>query len=58
MPRFVGKQSNTSAYLASFFILFVGALVFLEYVGAVNFVNGFGRERLHMPTRDMPTRDR
>jgi hypothetical protein len=48
MPRFVGKQSNTSAYLASLVILFVAAMVALEYAGVVDFVNGFGREKLEI----------
>jgi hypothetical protein len=42
MPRLVGKQSNSSAYISLAVVAIVGAAVSLEYTGAVDYVPQFG----------------
>lgn len=50
MPRLVGRQSNTSAQLTLLILATIGVLTGLEYLGAINVVNGFGNDRLEIRT--------
>lgn len=47
MPRLVGRQSNTSSYVTFAFLLglIIGAGVIGEYVGAINLIPSFGKDR-------------
>ncbi len=50
MPRLVGKQSNTSAQLTLLITAAIGVLTGLEYMGAINVINGFGNDRVEIRT--------
>ncbi len=45
MPRLVGKQSNTGLYASLILLAAVAGFVGLEYIGAINVIPGFGKER-------------
>ena len=42
MPRLIGKQSNPAIPLSLLMIATVAAAIGLEYVGAIDVVDGFG----------------
>ena len=48
MTRFIGKKSNAPLYLASFAVTIVATLVTMEYLGAIDVVSDFGREKLEL----------
>ena len=48
MTRFIGKKSNAPLYLTSFAVAIVASLVTMEYLGAIDIVPGFGREKLEL----------
>ena len=45
MPRLIGQQSNNSWYVMLVLILVIAAAGFLEYLGVINVIPGFGHER-------------
>jgi hypothetical protein len=50
MPRLIGKQSNPAIPLSLFLLTSIAVITALEYVGAINIINGFGNERLEIRT--------
>jgi hypothetical protein len=50
MPRLIGKQSNPAIQLSLFLLTAIAVLTALEYVGAINVVNGFGDDQLENRT--------
>jgi hypothetical protein len=50
MPRLVGKQSNPAATSTLLILAAIGILTGLEYIGAINVINGFGNDRLEIRT--------
>jgi len=50
MSRLVGKQQDYSLLIAFLIILGFGITGGLEYIGATNFVSGFGPDRSHITT--------
>lgn len=43
MPRLVGEQRNPITPISLLVLIVAGAIIGLEYVGATDFVPGFGR---------------
>lgn len=55
MPRLIGQRSNAGANITGL-ILFVAIVgVLLEYLGAIDIVPGFGRERGYVQLQGQPT---
>jgi hypothetical protein len=54
MPRLIGKQSNPAIPLSLLILASIAVVTGLEYVGAINVINGFGNERLEI--RSYPER--
>jgi hypothetical protein len=54
MPRLIGKQSNSAIPLSLLILASIAVLTGLEYVGAINVINGFGNDRLEI--RSYPER--
>ena len=55
MPRLIGKQSNPAIPLSVLILASISVVTGLEYVGAINVVNGFGNDRVEIRTyRDRP----
>lgn len=50
MPRLIGKQSNPAIPLSLLMIATVAATLGLEYVGAINVIDGFGSDRVEIQT--------
>jgi hypothetical protein len=50
MPRLVGKQSNPAIPLSLLLLAGIAGLVGLEYIGAINIINGFGNDRVEIRT--------
>jgi hypothetical protein len=45
MPRLVGKRADASPAIALLFLIAIAAGVSLEYLGYINIVPGFGRDK-------------
>jgi hypothetical protein len=54
MPRLIGKQSNSAIPLSLLILASIAVVTGLEYVGAINVINGFGNDRLEI--RSYPER--
>jgi hypothetical protein len=50
MPRLIGKRSNASAHLTLSIIAVAAVLTGLEYIGAINVINGFGNDKIEILT--------
>jgi hypothetical protein len=50
MPRLIGKQSNPAIPLSLLMIAAVAGVIGLEYVGAINIIDGFGSDRVEIQT--------
>jgi hypothetical protein len=50
MPRLIGKQANPAIPLSCLMIAAVVATLGLEYVGAIDVIDGFGRDRVEIRT--------
>jgi hypothetical protein len=50
MPRLIGKQSNSAIPLSLLLLASVAIVTGLEYVGAMNIINGFGNDRVEIRT--------
>jgi hypothetical protein len=50
MPRLIGKQSNPAIPLSLIILAGIAGLVGLEYIGAINIINGFGNDRVEIRT--------
>ena len=50
MPRLIGKQSNPTLPLSLLILAAIAGLVGLEYVGAINEIDGFGKDRVEIRT--------
>ena len=50
MPRLVGKQSNSTIPLSLLILAAIATVIGLEYVGAMNVINGFGNDRVEIRT--------
>ena len=50
MPRLIGKRSNPAIPLSLLVLASIGVVTGLEYIGAINIVNGFGNDRLQIHT--------
>ena len=50
MPRLIGKQSNQAIPLSLLILASVAVVTGLEYVGAINVINGFGSDRVQVHT--------
>jgi hypothetical protein len=58
MPRLVGKQSNTSAYVGAVLVLALVGAGCLEYFGTINLVPGFGLEPQVEKNPELPSQSR
>jgi hypothetical protein len=62
MPRLIGKQSNSAIPLSLLVLASIALVTGLEYVGAINIINGFGNDsrnerlRQHVEIRTDPKR--
>ena len=54
MPRLIGKQSNSAVPLGVLILASIAVITGLEYIGAIDVVNGFGNDRLEI--RSYPER--
>ena len=50
MPRLIGKQSNPAIPLSLLILASIAGLIGLEYIGAINIINGFGNDRIEIRT--------
>ncbi len=50
MPRLIGKQSNSAVPLSLLILASIAVVTGLEYVGAINAINGFGNDRVEIRT--------
>jgi hypothetical protein len=50
MPRLVGKQSNSAIPLSLLILASIATIIGLEYIGAINVINGFGNDRVEIRT--------
>ena len=50
MPRLLGKQSNPAIPVSLLILASVAVVTGLEYVGAINIINGFGNDRIEIRT--------
>jgi hypothetical protein len=50
MPRLIGKQSNSTIPLSLLIFAAIATIIGLEYIGAMNIINGFGNDRLEIRT--------
>jgi hypothetical protein len=50
MPRLIGKQSNSAIPLSVIILASIVVVTGLEYVGAINVINGFGNDRVEIRT--------
>jgi hypothetical protein len=50
MPRLIGKQSNPAIPLSVLILASIAVVTGLEYVGAINVINGFGNDRVEIRT--------
>ena len=53
MPRLIGKQSNSAIPLSVLILASIAVVTGLEYVGAINVINGFGNDRLEIHGRSL-----
>jgi hypothetical protein len=44
MPRLQGERSNGALYIVLLLVLLIAAFILLEYFGAINLIQGFGRQ--------------
>ena len=55
MPRLIGKQANSTIPLSLLILASIATIIGLEYIGAINIINGFGNDRLEIRTyRERP----
>lgn len=52
MPRLVGNRSSTGANITILIIIIAIFGVLLEYLGVVDIIPGFGRERLYFQRKN------
>ena len=50
MPRLIGKQSNPAVPLSVLLLASIAVVTGLEYIGAINVINGFGNDRVEIYT--------
>jgi hypothetical protein len=50
MPRLIGKQANPAIPLSLLILSSIAVVVGLEYVGAIDTINGFGNDRVEIRT--------
>jgi predicted nucleic acid-binding Zn ribbon protein len=43
MPRLEGKRSNSGLYIVLLIVVLLVVLLVLEYLGAINLIQGFGQ---------------
>mgnify|MGYP005839064515 CR=1 FL=1 len=57
MPRLLGQRSNNGANITVLILLAAIVGVFLEYIGAINIVPGFGQEGYYFQLQGQPTNE-